>query len=220
MNLLLPNISLFFASQQAFFDGEIEWIISCFQIAKRCAADKGVCFRRLSQTETRNGVAEKSQSKSLETTHLLKFLTPHQADFLSSRGCTTVEDTLLEGRLKIAKELLQFQPEDVKRRLGSAENGGENLVQDLVEEFLCPASKQLSLYTKGVGELARSFMKDCSSFCENLFAASLPSESKEAICSSHSTQLAAYDLLVVLCCNCIPNMERLCQLQDELFYSG
>ena len=124
MNLLLPNISLFFASRQAFFDGEIEWIISCFQIAKRCAADKGVCFRRLSQTETRSGVAEKSQSKSLETTHLLKFLTPHQADFLSSRGCTTVEDTLLEGRLKIAKELLQFQPEDVTRRLGSAENGG------------------------------------------------------------------------------------------------
>ena len=90
-----------------------------------------------------------------ETTHPLKLLTPHQADFQSSRGCMTVEDTLLEGRLKIAKELLQFQPEEVKRRLGSAENGGENLVQELVEEFLCPASKQLSLYKKGVCELAR-----------------------------------------------------------------
>ncbi|XP_065841242.1 ubiquitin carboxyl-terminal hydrolase 9X-like isoform X2 [Oscarella lobularis] len=129
----------------------------------------------------------------------VEWLKKVKADFQSSRGCTTVEDTLLEGRLKIAKELLQFQPEEVKRRLGSAENGGENLVQELVEEFLCPASKQLSLYKKGVSHL--------------------PSESMHVICSSHSTQLAAYDLLVVLCCNCIPNMERLCQLQDELFYS-
>ncbi|XP_065840669.1 ubiquitin carboxyl-terminal hydrolase 9X-like isoform X2 [Oscarella lobularis] len=148
----------------------------------------------------------------------VEWLKKVKADFQSSRGCTTVIDTLLEGRLKIAKELLQFQPEEVKCRLGSEEKGGENLVQELVEEFLCPASKQLCLYKKGVYELARSFIKDCSSFCENLFAAPLPSESIEAICSSHSTQLAAYDVLVVLCCNCIPNMERLCQLQDELFF--
>ena len=50
-----------------FFNGKMERIISCFQIAKQCATDGGVCFRRLSQTETRSGVAEKSQSKPQET---------------------------------------------------------------------------------------------------------------------------------------------------------
>ena len=105
-------------------------------------------------------MAEKSQSRlGDDTFSILSFmrrLTALQADFLSSRGCATVDDTLLEGRLKIAKELLQFQPEETKPRLGLAENWGGNLVQELIEEFLCPASKQLSLYEKGVCELARS----------------------------------------------------------------
>ena len=161
MNRLLLNISLSSASKKAFIDSKIKDIISCLEIAKQCAADRSVCFRRLSETDARGRMAEKSQSKPGDDKFIKTFCTRRflplfmQADFQSSLGSATVEEVLLEGRLKLAKELLKFQPEEVKRKLGSAQEGGDHFVQELVEEFLCPASKQLKLHRKGVCELAR-----------------------------------------------------------------
>ena len=49
---------------------------------------------------------------------------------------------------------------------------------------------------------------------------SLPSEPVKPICSVVQTQNAAYDLLVAFVTDCVPNLEELCRLQEELFYQG
>ncbi|XP_030747882.1 probable ubiquitin carboxyl-terminal hydrolase FAF-X isoform X2 [Sitophilus oryzae] len=104
-------------------------------------------------------------------------------------------EVLIEGHLGLAKELLSFMPLEQKCELGSDESG--NLIRELLEDFLFPASKlQLQLNkTKQLGE-----------------------DPAIPVCDTPQTQAAAFDLLISLCVNCVPNYKQLVNMLTEMFY--
>ncbi|XP_066261614.1 ubiquitin carboxyl-terminal hydrolase 9X [Euwallacea similis] len=105
-------------------------------------------------------------------------------------------EVLIEGHLSLAKELLGFMTAEQKCELGCAESG--SLIKELLEDFLFPASKlQLQLTkTKHLGE-----------------------DPAIPICDTPQTQAAAFDLLISLCVNCVPNYKQLVSMLTEMFYS-
>lgn len=107
-------------------------------------------------------------------------------------------EVLIEGHLGLAKELLSFMTPEQKCELGCAESGA-SLIRELLEDFLFPASKlQLQLLkTKQLGE-----------------------DPAIPICDTPQTQAAAFDLLISLCVNCVPNYKQLVNMLTEMFYSG
>ncbi|XP_054272313.1 probable ubiquitin carboxyl-terminal hydrolase FAF-X isoform X2 [Macrosteles quadrilineatus] len=113
-------------------------------------------------------------------------------------GETGVEEAVLEGHLGIAKELLNFLPPDKKYQLGSDEKTGVNLIKELVEDFIFPASK-LMLHLQRTGEL-------------------IPDQAV-AVCSTPQTLNSAFELLVSLCVGCVPNMKLLTTMLTDMFYS-
>lgn len=104
-------------------------------------------------------------------------------------------EVLIEGHLSLAKELLSFLTTEKKCELGSTESG---LICELIEDFLFPASKlQLQLNkTKQLGE-----------------------DPAIPICDTPQTQTAAFDLIIALCVNCVPNYKKLVTMLTEIFYS-
>lgn len=106
-------------------------------------------------------------------------------------------EVLLEGHLCLTRELLCFMSNEQKCELGSADTG--SLIKELLEDFLFPASK-LMLQLQKTGQLGE--------------------DPATPICDLPQTQAAAFDLLVALCNNCIPNSRHLVVMLDEMFYSG
>lgn len=72
--------------------------------------------------------------------------------------------------------------------------------QELVEDFVFPASKIVLQCRKSNGEF--------------------PSEQATPVCSAPLTVIAAYDLLVALCTGCVPNLKALASMLIEMYYSG
>ncbi|CAG9771327.1 unnamed protein product [Ceutorhynchus assimilis] len=105
-------------------------------------------------------------------------------------------EVLIEGHLGLARELLMFMDQEQKCELGSAEGG--SLICELLEDFLFPASKlQLQLIkTNQLGE-----------------------DPAIPICDTPQTQAAAFDLLISLCVQCVPNYKQLVNMLTEMFYS-
>lgn len=104
-------------------------------------------------------------------------------------------DVLIEGHLSLAKELLSFCTIEQKCQLGS---GDGSLIKELLEDFLCPASK-LMLQLNKTGQLGED--------------PAIP------ICDTPQTQAAAFDLLISLCLNCVDNFKQLVAMLTEMFYS-
>ncbi|XP_049853945.1 probable ubiquitin carboxyl-terminal hydrolase FAF-X isoform X1 [Schistocerca gregaria] len=113
-------------------------------------------------------------------------------------GETFVDEAVLEGHLGIAKELLSFMPSDKKYEIGSEEKKSINLIKELVEDFVFPAS-HLMLHLQKTGELC--------------------ADQAIPVCSTPLTTNAAFDLLVALCIACVPNMKLLVEMLTEMFYS-
>ncbi|XP_052271352.1 probable ubiquitin carboxyl-terminal hydrolase FAF-X [Dreissena polymorpha] len=120
-------------------------------------------------------------------------------DEVVNTGETQTDDTLLEGHLGITRELLAFQSADKKYQMGS-EKGGANLVKELVEDFVFPASKIVLHSRKMNGEF--------------------PTEQAMPVCNTPSTVIAAYDLLVALCTGCVPNLQFLSSMLIDMYYNG
>ncbi|XP_066267004.1 ubiquitin carboxyl-terminal hydrolase 9X-like isoform X4 [Branchiostoma lanceolatum] len=119
-------------------------------------------------------------------------------DMVQQSGLENViDEALLEGHLGVTCELLSFQPAEKKYHIGS-EKGGANLIKELVEEFLFPASK-IVLQARKSGEY--------------------PSEQALPVCSTSNTTNAAFDLLVTLCTGCVPNLKLLSDMLTEMYYS-
>ncbi|KAK3714003.1 hypothetical protein RRG08_009701 [Elysia crispata] len=114
-------------------------------------------------------------------------------------GETQVEDALLEGRMCITKELLSFQLPERKYQIG-CKPGGSDLIRTLVEDFIFPASKLVT---------------QCRKNEETEFTM----EHAVPVCSSPHTVLAAYDLLVALCMDCVQNLEFLAHMIIEMYYT-
>lgn len=104
-------------------------------------------------------------------------------------------EVLIEGHLSLAKELLSFVSQERKIQLGSSET---NLIKELLEDFLFPASKLMLRLTK-TGQLGE--------------------EPATPICDTPQTQGAAFDLLIALCLNCVPNYRQLVHMLTDMFYS-
>ncbi|XP_025080256.1 LOW QUALITY PROTEIN: probable ubiquitin carboxyl-terminal hydrolase FAF-X [Pomacea canaliculata] len=120
-------------------------------------------------------------------------------DQVLKTGEVQVEEALLEGHLGITRELLAFTSPEKKFNIGS-ENGGADLVRELVEDFIFPASKIVLQCRKSQGEF--------------------PAEQKVAVCSSPLTVIAAFDLLVALCTGCVHNLEFLAAMLIEMYYTN
>jgi ubiquitin carboxyl-terminal hydrolase 9/24 len=108
-------------------------------------------------------------------------------------GETGVHEDLLEGRLNLTKDLMAYLNFEVKPQLS-------NLIMELVDDFLFPASKQY-LYYRRKGQLP------------NLSA-------PPPVCRNPHTISAACDLLVALCNNSVPNMKLLVNTLLDMFCFG
>lgn len=106
-------------------------------------------------------------------------------------------DVLIEGHLCLARELLCFMSHEQKCELGSADTG--TFIKELLEDFLFPASK-LMLQLSRTGQLGED--------------PAIP------ICDTPQTQGAAFDLLIALCINCVPNYKELVDMLCNMFYAG
>ncbi|KZC06489.1 putative ubiquitin carboxyl-terminal hydrolase FAF-X [Dufourea novaeangliae] len=119
-------------------------------------------------------------------------------DCVKEIGESQVEEAVLEGHLSLTKELLAFLPASKKFELGSDEEHGANLVKELVEDFVFPASR-LMLQLRSTGELSAS--------------------QASPVCTTPQSTSAAFDLLVGLCIGCVPNMKLLVTMLTDMFYS-
>ena len=101
-------------------------------------------------------------------------------------GHTGCEDSLLEGHLSVCRDLLAFFSAEKKFEIGSSTKSSVNLVRDLIDNFLFPASRMSVIYRE-TGEI--------------------PMTQAQPVCSSPHTVMAAFDLLVGLCTGCPPNLK-------------
>ncbi|XP_015113730.1 probable ubiquitin carboxyl-terminal hydrolase FAF-X isoform X2 [Diachasma alloeum] len=113
-------------------------------------------------------------------------------------GEVAIDEALLEGHLSLTKELLAFLPPSKKYQLGCDEKRGDNLIKELVEDFIFPASR-LMLQLRSTGELS--------------------STQASPVCTTPQSTSAAFDLLVGLCVGCVPNMKLLVTMLTDMFYS-
>ncbi|KAM9576324.1 ubiquitin carboxyl-terminal hydrolase 9X-like isoform 3-T3 [Trichechus inunguis] len=119
-------------------------------------------------------------------------------DDVKKTGETDVEESILEGHLGVTKELLAFQTSEKKYRIG-CEKGGANLIKELIDDFIFPASKVYLQYMRN-GEL--------------------PAEQAIPVCSSPSTINAGFELLVALAVGCVHNLKQIVECLTEMYYVG
>ena len=108
------------------------------------------------------------------------------------------DDNLLEGHLCLCRDLLAFMPPEKKYDIGSNDKTGVNLVKDLIEDFIFPASKMITVYKQ-----------------TNV----MPMGQVTPVCNTAPTLIAAFDLLVGLSTDCVQNLNVVAQMLIEMFYS-
>ncbi|KAF6090909.1 hypothetical protein HJG60_012261 [Phyllostomus discolor] len=119
-------------------------------------------------------------------------------DDVKRTGETGVEETILEGHLGVTKELLAFQTPEKKYHIG-CEKGGANLIKELIDDFIFPASNVYLQYMRN-GEL--------------------PAEQAIPVCSSPPTINAGFELLVALAVGCVRNLKQIVDSLTEMYYIG
>ncbi len=85
-----------------------------------------------------------------------------------------------------------------KFEIGSGGKTGENLIRDLLDDFLFPASRMNAIY-RDTGEV--------------------PMAPATPVCISGTTVTAAFDLLVGLCTGCSSNLKVVAHILLELFFA-
>ncbi|EPQ01875.1 Putative ubiquitin carboxyl-terminal hydrolase FAF-X [Myotis brandtii] len=119
-------------------------------------------------------------------------------DNVKNTGETGIEEPILEGHLGITKELLAFQTSEKKYQIG-CEKGGANLIKELIDDFIFPASK-VYLQCMRNGEL--------------------PVEQAIPVCGSPATISAGFELLVALAIDCVRNLKQIVDYLTEMYYIG
>lgn len=119
-------------------------------------------------------------------------------DDVKRTGETGVEETILEGHLGVTKELLAFQTPEKKFHIG-CEKGGANLIKELIDDFIFPASNVYLQYMRN-GEL--------------------PAEQAIPVCGSPATINAGFELLVALAVGCVRNLKQIVDSLTEMYYIG
>nr|XP_051683860.1 probable ubiquitin carboxyl-terminal hydrolase FAF-X [Oryctolagus cuniculus] len=119
-------------------------------------------------------------------------------DDVKNTGETDIEEPILEGHLGVTKELIAFQTPEKKYHIG-CENGGANLIKELIDDFIFPASKVYLQYVRN-GEM--------------------PAEQAIPVCSSPATISAGFELLVALAVGCVKNLKEIVDCLTEMYYIG
>ncbi|XP_046698680.1 probable ubiquitin carboxyl-terminal hydrolase FAF-X isoform X5 [Silurus meridionalis] len=119
-------------------------------------------------------------------------------DEVRRTGETGVEETILEGHIGVTKELLAFQTAEKKYYIG-CEKGGANLIKELIDDFIFPASNVYLQYMK-TGEF--------------------PPEQAIPVCSTPATITAGFELLVALAVGCVRNLRQIVDILTDMYYSG
>ncbi|XP_076872060.1 LOW QUALITY PROTEIN: ubiquitin carboxyl-terminal hydrolase 9X-like [Brachyhypopomus gauderio] len=119
-------------------------------------------------------------------------------DEVKRTGVTGVEETILEGHLGVTKELLAFQTPEKKYYIG-CEKGGANLIKELVDDFIFPASNVYLQYVK---------------------TGDFPAEQAIPVCSSPASINAGFELLVALAVGCLRNLKRIVETLTDMYYVG
>ncbi|XP_051561998.1 probable ubiquitin carboxyl-terminal hydrolase FAF-X isoform X1 [Myxocyprinus asiaticus] len=119
-------------------------------------------------------------------------------DEVKRTGETGVEETILEGHLGVTKELLAFQTPEKKFYIGY-EKGGANLIKELIDDFIFPASNVYLQYVKS-GEF--------------------PVEQAIPVCSSPASINAGFELLVALAVGCMRNLKQIIDTLTDMYYLG
>ncbi|RXM31625.1 putative ubiquitin carboxyl-terminal hydrolase FAF-X [Acipenser ruthenus] len=111
---------------------------------------------------------------------------------------TGVEETILEGHIGVTKELLAFQTPEKKYYIG-CEKGGANLIKELIDDFIFPASNVYLQYMKS-GEF--------------------PAEQAIPVCSTPATINAGFELLFALAVGCVRNLKQIVDTLTDMYYLG
>ncbi|KAM8857951.1 ubiquitin carboxyl-terminal hydrolase 9X isoform 6-T8 [Synchiropus picturatus] len=119
-------------------------------------------------------------------------------DEVKRTGETGVEETILEGHLGVTKELLAFQTPEKKYYIG-CEKGGANLIKELIDDFIFPASNVYIQYMKS-GEF--------------------PTEQAIPVCSTPASINAGFELLVALAVGCVRNLKQIVDILTDMYYLG
>ncbi|XP_013883260.1 probable ubiquitin carboxyl-terminal hydrolase FAF-X [Austrofundulus limnaeus] len=119
-------------------------------------------------------------------------------DEVKRTGETGVEETILEGHLGVTKELLAFQTPEKKYYIG-CEKGGANLIRELIDDFIFPASNVYLQYMKS-GEF--------------------PTEQAIPVCSTPASINAGFELLVALAVGCVRNLKQMVDTLTDMYYLG
>uniref|UniRef100_A0A668SP57 ubiquitinyl hydrolase 1 n=1 Tax=Oreochromis aureus TaxID=47969 RepID=A0A668SP57_OREAU len=119
-------------------------------------------------------------------------------DEVKRTGETGVEETILEGHLGVTKELLAFQTPEKKYYIG-CEKGGANLIKELIDDFIFPASNVYLQYMK-TGEF--------------------PTEQAIPVCSTPASINAGFELLVALAVGCVRNLKQIVDTLTDMYYLG
>ncbi|XP_034042039.1 ubiquitin specific peptidase 9 [Thalassophryne amazonica] len=113
-------------------------------------------------------------------------------------GETGVEETILEGHLGVTKELLAFQTPEKKYYIG-CEKGGANLIKELIDDFIFPASNVYLQYMK---------------------SGDFPTEQAIPVCSTPASINAGFELLVALAVGCVRNLKQIVDTLTDMYYLG
>ncbi|XP_061917685.1 probable ubiquitin carboxyl-terminal hydrolase FAF-X isoform X1 [Entelurus aequoreus] len=119
-------------------------------------------------------------------------------DEVKRTGETGVEETILEGHLGVTKELLAFQIPEKKYYIG-CEKGGANLIKELIDDFIFPASNVYLQYMK---------------------SGDFPTEQAIPVCSSPASINAGFELLVALAVGCFRNLKQIVDTLTDMYYLG
>lgn len=119
-------------------------------------------------------------------------------DEVRRSGDTGVEDPILEGHLGVTKELLAFQTPEKKYYIG-CEKGGADLIKELIDDFLFPASHV---------------------FLQAVQSGECPAEQSVPVCSSPACVSAGFDLLVALAVGCVRNLKQIADTLTDMYYLG
>uniref|UniRef100_A0A2K5QGA4 ubiquitinyl hydrolase 1 n=1 Tax=Cebus imitator TaxID=2715852 RepID=A0A2K5QGA4_CEBIM len=119
-------------------------------------------------------------------------------DNVKDTGEIGVEEPVLEGHLGVTKELLAFQTPEKKYHIG-CEKGGANLIKELIDDFIFPASKV---------------------YLQCIKSGELPAEQAVPVCSSPATINAGFELLVALAIGCVRNLRQIVDCLTEMYYIG
>lgn len=113
-------------------------------------------------------------------------------DNVKKTGETGVHEELLEGRLALTKELMAYLKPEVKTQLN-------DLIIEIVDDFIFPASKQYLIYRK---------------------KGDIDINTPPPVCRSSQTISAACELLIALSSSSVNNMKMLVNILLEMFCFG